>query len=196
LQNGFRGSKNKGRGSTENQSIRGLSSTLHGCSHNRYGVTRCCRESLSLEYSALGLRPALPKRGSGVFASETLFAFRFCSADIAYPVRHRHRSSDQLLVAWGRATVPDSVDLRLFECRQTLGGCLGRRTVILWPTRHAPPRPASRCRGQRASTHINASILSRSRQRPKKKVRWCRCQWCQIDGATSDDEVRRPTKAK
>ena len=79
----------QGGGSTENQSIHGLLSTLHGCSHNRYGVTRCCRESLSLENSALGLRPALPKRGSGVFASETLFAFRFCTADAADPARHR-----------------------------------------------------------------------------------------------------------
>ena len=69
--------------------IRGLFSTLHGCCHNRYGVTRCCRGTLSLECPALGLRPALSKRRSGLFASETLFAFRFCTADAADPAWHR-----------------------------------------------------------------------------------------------------------
>ena len=69
--------------------IRGLFSTLHGCCHNRYGVTRCCRGTLSLECPALGLRPALSKRRSGLFASETMFSFRFCTADAAYPARHR-----------------------------------------------------------------------------------------------------------
>ena len=63
--------------------IRGLFSTLHGCCHNRYGVTRCCRGTLSLECPALGLRPALSKRRSGLFASETMFSFRFCTADAA-----------------------------------------------------------------------------------------------------------------
>ena len=69
--------------------IRGLFSTLHGCCHNLYGVTRCCLGTLSLECPALGLRPALSKRRSGLFASETLFASRFCTADAADPARHR-----------------------------------------------------------------------------------------------------------
>ena len=69
--------------------IRGLFSALHGCCHNRYGVTRCCRGTLSLECPALGLRPALSKRRSGLFASETMFSFRFCTADAADPARHR-----------------------------------------------------------------------------------------------------------
>ena len=69
--------------------IRGLFSTPHGCCHNRYGVTRCCLGTVSLECPALGLRPALSKRRSGLFASETMFSFRFCTADAAYPARHR-----------------------------------------------------------------------------------------------------------
>ena len=39
------------------------------------------------------------------FASETLFAFRFCSADAAGPARHRQRLPGQLLVAWQRVAV-------------------------------------------------------------------------------------------
>ena len=70
--------------------IRGLFSTLHGCCHNHYGVMRCCLGGVSLECPALGVRGlALSKRRSGLFASETMFSFRFCTADAAYPARHR-----------------------------------------------------------------------------------------------------------